>query len=342
MNDAWWDALTRLRDASAHDAIVHGWWESGHWVTYVAERRVANDGSSLLTHVPAWTARALLAADPAQSLGILRLLSCGSDALPRPEGEAGAYAILRRSGRDAATARALVEGIVARDDVAAATYLAQHDVDPALGERVLRASHCAPPEAYLVLSSDLLGKRSALVTLASWDRPQARASSMLDDDAQASGGTTGGVPFVRRWSECSEQSPGRLVCPVDATIGGGRTRVVSVDYPLDAPERAVLTTEPGAGRAAITGSPALVVVDDAERSERVMGDAPAHPELGVLIDVPGRRVLVGAPALVGSTLVRLLYLDGRHASGFAKVDERSAAGERVTTWRLRWPEPAQR
>lgn len=338
MNDAWWDALTHLRTSSAPDAIVHGWWERGHWVTYVADRRVANDGSSLLTHVPYWTARALLAPDPEESAGILRLLSCGSDALPRPEGEAGAYAILRRAGHDPASAFALVEAIVKRDDAGAAAYLAEQGIAPELRDRVLRASHCAPPEAYLVLSSDLVGKRSALVALASW--APGRASS-VDDGAVLRDDAAGGVPFVRRWSDCAESTPGQLVCPIDATIGG-RTRVESVAYPADAPARALLTTRPAGGGPAVTGSPALLVVDDAARTERVAPDAPAHPDLGVLIDVPGRRVLVGAPALVGSTLMRLLYLDGRHATGFAKVDERVAGGERITTWKLRFDDEVRR
>jgi len=335
INDAWWDALTALRERSAPDAIVHTWWERGHWVTYVAERRVANDGSSLQTHIPYWTARALLAPDDAESAGVLRMLSCGSDALPRPEGERGASAILRRAGKDPLEALAIVDALVARDDAAAAAYLDAQDLAPAQRDAVLRATHCAPPEGYLVLSSEMLAKRTAIVAMASWD-PRAPAGSpatgtSLQDE------TTGGVPFVRRWSDCAPAASGDLVCAVESTIGGGTTRVESVTYPADAPERAVVTTRPAGGGPSVTGSPARVLVAGADRIESVAPDAPAHADLGVLIDVPGRRVLVGAPDLVGSTLVQLLYLDGRTTRSFAKVDERSAAGERVTTWRVRWP-----
>jgi hypothetical protein len=58
----------------------------------------------------------------------------------------------------------------------------------------------------------------------------------------------------------------------------------------------------------------------------------------VLIDVPNARILVGEPAFLGSTLVQLLFLDGRYATRYAKDDERVGDNERVTTWRLRWPE----
>ena len=91
MHDGWWEALTRLRATSHRDAIVHAWWDKGHWVTYISERRVSNDGSSLLTHVPHWIGRALSAPSEEESVGVLRMLSCGSDATPLPEETQGAY-----------------------------------------------------------------------------------------------------------------------------------------------------------------------------------------------------------------------------------------------------------
>jgi hypothetical protein len=108
-----------------------------------------------------------------------------------------------------------------------------------------------------------------------------------------------------------------------------------VSWPDAAPERAVLASG-RAGETASTGAPALVVVASASGLVRYTPPEPAHPDIGVLVDVPNARVLVGAPAFLGSTLVQLLYLDGRYATRFAKVDERGVAGERVTTWALRW------
>jgi len=44
---------------------------------------------------------------------------------------------------------------------------------------------------------------------------------------------------------------------------------------------------------------------------------------------------VGPPDLVRSTLVHLLYLDGRYATHLEKFDERVGyGGERVATWRI--------
>jgi hypothetical protein len=62
----------------------------------------------------------------------------------------------------------------------------------------------------------------------------------------------------------------------------------------------------------------------------------------VLIDPENDRILVGAPVLLESTLVQLLFLDGRYAQRYEKIDERSSAGERVTTWKIRWPDAGGR
>lgn len=83
-----------------------------------------------------------------------------------------------------------------------------------------------------------------------------------------------------------------------------------------------------------------MLVAGARDLERVVPASPVHPDLGVMIDVQNARVLVGTSAFLASTLVQLLYLDGRYATRYAKVDERVGADERLTTWKIRWSEPA--
>ena len=58
--------------------------------------------------------------------------------------------------------------------------------------------------------------------------------------------------------------------------------------------------------------------------------------MGVLIDVEHARAVVGTPALLRSTFARLMFLGDVAGSPFEKVDERTAAGERIVTWRVRY------
>ena len=179
MHDAWWDTLTHIRDAAPPDAIVNTWWDYGHWVKYVAERPVSNDGSSLLTHVPHWLGKALVAPNEKESVGVLRMLNCGSDATPLPEGKQGAYGKLRSTGRDPVTAYTIVADLVTLDKTAAESYLAQRGFTAFERASILRSTHCVPPEAYLILSSELLPKRRSWMSLGLWDPRRVHIASVV-------------------------------------------------------------------------------------------------------------------------------------------------------------------
>ncbi len=45
MDDAWYEALTWLKENTPKDALIATWWDPGHWITAVAERRAFADGA---------------------------------------------------------------------------------------------------------------------------------------------------------------------------------------------------------------------------------------------------------------------------------------------------------
>src|SRR5262249_60638616 len=122
-------------------------------VEYVAERRSVADGSTLLTHAPHWIARALLAQSERESAGLLRMLACGSDATPQPEGARGAWGKLVAHGIDGGAAHDLVIAMAGLDRDAAAERLRATGLDAAAVEDVLAATHCTPPPTYVGVSS---------------------------------------------------------------------------------------------------------------------------------------------------------------------------------------------
>lgn len=346
VHDAWWDTLTALRETTPRDAIVHTWWDYGHWVTYIAERRVSNDGTSLLTHIPNWVGRALMAPSEEASAGILRMLSCGSDATPLPEGAAGAYGKLRALGRDSASAYALVSELVTRDEVAADAYLTERQLTPAARADVLGSTHCNAPESYLVLNSRLVSKRRAWMSLGQWQpreddkiAPDAMAT-MAEDvaDALIDGDTdAAAAPFVPSWIPCEATGQdGDMTCKVGLALGHGAPVIETFTYRAASPENARLHGRVSRGGTfagpAITGTPAVVMIARADALEEIEFPSPSQPQLAVLID--GERILVGALPLLKSTFVQLMYLDGRYTRLFTKHDEREALGERVVTWKV--------
>ncbi|MEO8602533.1 MAG: STT3 domain-containing protein [bacterium] len=316
---AWVEAFSAIDASTPPDAIVNTWWDYGYWAKYYTRRRVSADGSSLLTHVPHWLARAQLASSEAESLGLLRMLNCGSDAQPYPEGAAGAHARLVQHGLDPLAAYDAVVRLAPLDRAAADAALAELDLDAAARADVLAATHCTPPAARLVLSS-------AQVNLAGWWR-----IGKWDVHTRRPGSR--GL-LTSEWVSCAPT--GALWrCPIGA-VDAPQHRIDTVVYPADDPRQArVATTQLDSGQTA-EAPPDRLLLAGADGVVTV-GDRDADG-VGVVIDTVGHRVLVGSPSGIGSSFVRLMYLDGRDMLHFRRVDERNGAwGNRVVTWAVDWP-----
>jgi hypothetical protein len=267
-----------------------------------------------------WVGRALATPDEIESLGILRMLSCASEAAPLPEGRLGAYGKLTARGLDPAAAYATILALVRADPVAARALLAERGLDRAAQDDVLASTHCDPPPARLVLNTDLARKTSW------WYLARRHPGAAKDDPTPA----LPRIFYRRHWTAC------------DATAGGDRTCTLEEGAVYTYP-----TAEPAAGRlvvrrngdatAALERTPALVVLATADGRREVRPSGAESADLGVLIDVPGSRILVGNPEALRSTFVSLFFLDGRGSQRFVKADERTTeGGNRVTVWTPRW------
>ncbi len=169
IDDGWWGALTKIHDQSQPDAIINSWWDFGHWFKYVAQRRVTADGTTQGTHVPYWLGKALVTSDENESVGILRMLDCGSDAYPSPEGAQGAYGLVLKKTGDPLDAERIVSDLVRLDKQGARAYLARSGFSAAEQDAVLNATHCDPPEDYFITSGDMVGKAGVWAHFGLWD-----------------------------------------------------------------------------------------------------------------------------------------------------------------------------
>jgi len=364
MNDAWWDTLTALRTEAPADAVVAVWWDFGHWATFLTERRVLADGASLGTRVPHWMARALLAIDQREAVGLLRMLACGSDAAGEPEEARGATAKLRAAGLSAYDAHELLIALAPLARAAAAERLRARGLDAAVVDDVLASTHCAPPPIYLVLSDAMRGLAGWRL-LGAWDMRRAYAAKVARDlpereavaDLRGRFGLSADdarglwrearrlepskqLDFIApslgyltpEWVSCAAPA-GVWECPVRVDAGQGRTlEAVRVVPQAPAQSRFVLRRPRGDLENA---TPGLLVLAGSESIADLVFQPAAFPALGVLADLPHQRVLLGRPAFLESVFTQLLFLDGRYGSAFTKVSERRGYdGERVVTWRV--------
>lgn len=374
IDDAWWNTLAAIRENSDSDAIVNTWWDYGYWAKYVAERRVVNAGGSLLSHVPHWVGRALVTPRERESVGILRMLDCGSDATPLPEGRYGAYGKIRALGRGEIEAYLLVAELAGLDRRDAETHLKRNGFSPEERSDILASTHCMPPEAYLVVSSEQLHARYSWMHLGAWDLrrayvafaaphlPEIDAPALLasrlgygNDEAVALYEAARKLTSRRErnrfvspfrgylragWRPCyAMDAAERMSCPISLWLERAGIALDRFVFDAASVKRSGFRAASGEGSAG-TAAPGTLVVAGADRLQVVEVPAPAFPEVGVLVDVPNGRILIASPAHVGSTLVHLVYLDGRYSNYYEKVAEHTThRGERVSAWKINWRGP---
>lgn len=184
IDDAWWGALTKIRDETPTDAVINSWWDFGHWFKYVAERRVTADGTTQHTHVPRWLGLALVTPDEREAVGVLRMLDCGSDATPQAEGALGAYGIATEALGDPIKAQDLVRELVTLDRADAARAIADAGIDDQTAARLLERTHCEPPADYFITSSDMIGKAGVWAHFGLWDFNRAYAVAQVQQESQ--------------------------------------------------------------------------------------------------------------------------------------------------------------
>jgi hypothetical protein len=363
---SWVDSLTQLRDTTPPDTIVFAWWDYGYWTKYFAERRVVADGGTLLTNISPWLARAQLAGSEAESVGLLRMLACGSDAAPYPEKRHSARAALQRSGMDEVSAAAAIIDLARLDRAGAERYLTERGIDAARRDAVLAATHCTPPPGVLLLTNSQLGF-GGWWQVAAWEPARAAAvalQNLPESDAAASLATRFALPpesagalahaargldraarerfmaprgrlLTTDWIDCPPADDGERRCRVGLSDAAGP--IDSIRYPADDP-RLARVVRPAAGETRHDAAPDLLRVANRDRVETVTGAA--QPDgVGVLIDADTHRAMVGSPNAIASTYVQLLFLDGRGLTRFHKLDDRTGTwGRRIASWQIDWAE----
>lgn len=316
LDGAWAGVLAQVRDTTPPDAVVSTWWDYGYWTKYLAERRVNADGGSLRTAVPHWLARAQLAASEDEALGLLRMLDCGSEARPYPEGDAGAMARLMRHGLDERRAYEVIGAIAVQDRAAADAHLASLGLDPAARADVLAATHCTPPPAVLLLSSDQ-------IAFGGWWR-MGRWRPGQSDDPQPAG------LMVRDWVDCAV-ADGERRCPVGMPDGRG-SQIDAVVFPDERPREARLAMRRDGATSTVV--PSQLLLAGGMEVDTVTGPDASAP--AVLLDGQ-QRALVGRPEAIASLYVRLMFLDGRGLDHFRKLDQRVGAHhQRIAAWAVEW------
>ncbi len=160
MNDAWYEALTKIRENSSEDAIINSWWDFGHWFKAISDRGVTLDGGGQNQKQAHWLGRLMLTSDEKESVGIIRMLDCGKNY--------GFEAIDNITNNTIKTMDILYE-IIPLSKLEAEKALLKHGFSDENTNKILKYTHCEPPENYFITSEDMIKKSGVWGHFGSWD-----------------------------------------------------------------------------------------------------------------------------------------------------------------------------
>jgi len=334
----WWTSLSKLKAESPPQAIIVSWWDYGYWTEYIAERRTVDDGGSVRTHAPYWTAKSLLAPSDAQSIGLLRMLECGGG------GDTdSAFGKLRAYGMNDIGASDTLLALAVLDRAAAREYLEKVGLAPPAIDDVLALTHCVPPPSYLVLSSSMIDM-PAWRRMGNWDLHRSKPDAASGDGY-----------FSERWLPCFDVGNGTAECPMenlrDVPLGQGASLHTIVIRSGPHPSAMLRLLSSRDRRGTITTyetPPGATIVASGNALTEYHNFKADYPDVAVLYDADRKRALAGPSNLVRSTFTRLMFLGPGYSPSFGKVDDQwGYGGERVIVWdihfdsSMRLPCPSQ-
>lgn len=161
ITDQWYNLLVELRDKSDSHAIINSWWDMGHWFKAIGNRATTLDGGNQNSPQAHWLGKVLLTDNEYESMGILRMLDCGATT---------AFDQLEQLfNHDQVKTKKILDHIILLQKNEAKEYLLGQGLTEEQADHILQYTHCDPPEDYLVVSWDMLGKSGVWAHFGSWN-----------------------------------------------------------------------------------------------------------------------------------------------------------------------------
>ncbi len=162
INDAWYGALSAIKDDSNSTAIITSWWDFGHHFKQITDRRVTFDGTTQQGPQAHWVGKFFMTRDETEAAGILRMLDCGSNT---------AWDAVNSVRNDFAGSVKILYRITAMPSRAEAekTLVNEYGFNQAQATNITNNTHCEPSEGYIIASDDMIGKSGVWAHFGSWD-----------------------------------------------------------------------------------------------------------------------------------------------------------------------------
>jgi dolichyl-diphosphooligosaccharide--protein glycosyltransferase len=348
VNDAWYDSLTNIKENSDPDAIINSWWDFGHWFKYIADRRVTLDGGSQAGPPLHWLGKLIVTDDEKHSVGILRMLDCGSN---------NAFDELNAVLNDTPRSIDILDKIVTLEKKEAGEFLLENSLTKNEASKVLKNTHCDPPENFFITSEDMVGKAGVWGHFGSWDfkraelyvlvkgaTPEEGKKILLDpkynltteqaDQFYYEIQTKSDSEWITPWPSfmspvrgCEKPNPeGVMVCNQGLSNGQQIPLIINLtnmDVQIPVKENV---------------KPVSIVYVTEDGTEENFFGGDVLPFSVVIIPAgAGYSSLITHPYLANSIFTRLFYLEGHGLEHFDKFSDRQGVtGGRIIVWNVDW------
>lgn len=348
VNDAWYESLTKIRDNSEGDAIINSWWDFGHWFKYIADRRVTLDGSSQGGPPLHWLGKLMVTDDEKHSVGILRMLDCGSN---------NAFDELNAVLDDTAKSIEVLDKVVRLDKKEAGQKLLEEGLTREEAGKVLKYTHCEPPEDFFITSEDMVGKAGVWSHFGSWDFLRAEMYNRVKGTEQDEGQaileesrynltpeqvdqyyyeiqTEKGDHWITPWPgylsgvrPCEEPEPdGMMVC--NQVLSNGQ----QIPFIINLTDMDVIIPSAEGHK-----PESIVYVTENGTEEKFFEGNLLEFSMVLVPSGYGYSSLITHPYLSNSIFTRLFYLEGHGLEHFNKFNDKTGVnGWRIITWKVDW------
>ena len=346
MNDGWWNSLVKIREETAPNAIITSWWDFGHWFKVIADRPVTFDGASQGGR-PAHTVGKILMTNEDEAIGLLRMYDCGHDS---------AYLFLKNKTGNVEKTVEIINKITQMNKSSASDYLKKQGFSDDEIEKLLKLTHCNPPEGIFITSEDMVGKSGVWSHFGSWNFTKSRLWNEFKNRSK--------VDFIKftenylnisnvqasqtydQLANFNEGQANNWIGPFSGYLGSvgctksednsTNTSIINCNGLLIDAKTKNLINESTIQSQGIPQIYSIVYADveNAQLKERILNEK-AEVSMAILPDE--NTAIFMDKKLATGVFTRLFYYDGLGSKYFEKLsDVRDVTGARIVVWGVEW------
>ncbi len=331
MDDAWYSALTKIKEESSPDAIVNSWWDFGHWFKAITDRAVTFDGGTQNRPQAHWMGKVLLTDNEDEAIAILRMLDCGAN---------DAYDLLLEETNDPITTKNAIDQALLMTESEARSLIGEHTDSP---EKIIEKMFCNPPEDYFITSEDMVSKAGVWSHFGSWNFDKSAAYNVVRSNSKINaisslqeelGYTQEEAESIyRQLNGLSEREANAWIAPYPSYSNSGNCQTINETILCTNGVKIDLTEN----KAYINTEKGEVQIKEYRDNTQTYTSEAGSDDVSIAYFPDQSTTLIMHPALLNSVFTNLFFYGGEGMNHFELFDhEVGLNGFDIYVWKVKW------